>query len=245
MEKDKSDNITKLSNGVLAGKSKSKGSILVICAHSDDQVIGAGGALAKYANEGYDIHTIIMSFGESVKPHLRREVITKVRVKEAQKADRIIGGKGIIFLGLKELHFEEDFAKRGIENNFKRIVKKFKPVKIFTHASDDAHPDHRATFRMVLKTYKRLGLKSELYMFEVWHLVNLKKRNKPKLVVDTSSTFRIKVQALKAFKSQIDLFTLYNYLVLNNFFFFLIHIKDALNGIKYRTKYAEVFYKVR
>lgn len=233
MEKDNTNN------------SRSKGSILVICSHSDDQIIGLGGTIAKYANEGYDIHTIVLSFGESVKPHLRRDVISKTRIKEAQKADKIVGGKGVIFLGLKELHFEEDFAKRGIENNFKKLIKRLKSVRIFTHASDDAHPDHRAAFRLVLKMYKRLGLKSELYMFEVWHLLNLKKRNKPKLVVDTSSTFKTKVEALKAFKSQIDLFTLYNYLVLNNFFFFLIHIKDMLNGIKYGTKYAEVFYRVR
>src|SRR4030042_1041930 len=176
------------------GKIKSKGSILVICSPSDDQ---------------------------------------------------IIGGKGVVFLGLKELHFEEDFEKRGMENNFKEMIRKLNPVKIFTHASDDAHPDHRATFRMVLKIYKRLGLKSGLSMFAVWHLLNLRKRSKPKLVIDTSDTFKHKIAALKAFKSQIDLFTFYNYLVLNNFFFFLIYIKDTLNGIKYSTKYAEVFYKVR
>jgi LmbE family N-acetylglucosaminyl deacetylase len=226
-------------------KIKSKGSILVICAHSDDQIIGAGGAIVKYAREGYDIHTIILSFGEGVKPHLRREVISKARVKEALKADKIIGGKGVVFLGLKELHFEEDFEKREMEKNFKEMIRRLKPVKIFTHASDDAHPDHRATFRMVFRTYKRLGLKSELYMFEVWNLLNLKKRNKPRLVVDTSETFKTKIAALKAFKSQIDLFTFYNYLVLNNFFFFLIYIKDTLKGIKYSTKYAEVFYRVR
>lgn len=226
-------------------KEQSKGSILVICAHSDDQIIGAGGALTKYAREGYDVHTIILSFGESVKPHLRREVISKARIREAQKADRIIGGKGVIFLGLRELHFEEDFAKRGIENNFMKLIKRINPVKIFTHASDDAHPDHRATFRMVLKTYKRMGLEAELYMFEVWHLINLKKRNKPKLVVDTSTTFPTKIQALKVFKSQIDLSTFYNYFVLNNFFFFLVHVKDMLNGLRHGFKYAEVFYKVR
>lgn len=228
-----------------ANKGRSKGSILVICAHSDDQILGVGGSLAKYANEGYDVHTLILSFGESVKPYFKRAVICKARIKESQKADKLIGGKGVVFLGLKELHFEEDFAKRGIDNNFKKLVKGINPIKIFTHASDDAHPDHRATFRLVLKMYKRLGLKCELYMFEVWHLINLKKRNKPKLVIDISSTFKTKVAALKAFKSQIDLYTLYNYLALNNFLFFIVYIKDAFNGIKYGTKYAEVFYRVR
>lgn len=224
---------------------KSKGSILVICAHSDDQIIGAGGALAKYAKEGFEIHTIVLSFGEGVKPHLRRDVISRTRIKESQKADKIIGGHGVVFLGLRDLHFEEDFEKRGISQNLIKIVEKLKPVKIFTHSTDDAHPDHRATLRLVLKAYKRVKLKSDLYTFEVWHLLNLKKRNKPKLVIDTSDTFKTKVKALKAFKSQIDLSNFYNYLVLNNFFFFLIYIKDTLNGIKHNMKYAEIFYKIR
>jgi len=224
---------------------RSRGAILVICSHSDDQVIGAGGAMAKYAAEGFDIHTIIMSFGEAVKPHVKREVITKERVKESQKADKIIGGKGVTFLGLRDSHFEEDFESRGIFRRLEKIVREINPVKIFTHSSDDAHPDHRATFRIVLKLYRRMLLTADLYSFEVWHLVNLKKRSKPKLVVDISDTFETKVKALKAFKSQINLSTFYNYLVFNNFIFFLVHIKDALNGVRNNVRYAEVFYKVR
>jgi len=230
--------------GIMA-KTKSKGSILVICSHSDDQIIGVGGAIAKYAREGYDVHTIILSFGEGVKPHIRKDIVSKARIKEAQRADKIIGGKGVIFIGLKENRFEEDFEKRGMAENFKKIIASIKPVKIFTHSADDAHRDHRASFRIVFKTYKQMKLKADLYTFEVWNVINFKKRNKPKLVVDTSDTFNIKIKALKAFKSQINLSTFYNYLVLNNFLFFLIYIKDVLNGIKHNTKYAEVFYKIR
>ena len=104
------------------GKARSKGSILVICSHSDDQVLGVGGAIAKYADEGYDIHTVVMSFGESFKPHMRREIISKTRIKESQRADKILGGRGVIFLGLKEMRFEDDFDKRGISKNFKNII---------------------------------------------------------------------------------------------------------------------------
>ncbi|HHE36544.1 MAG TPA: PIG-L family deacetylase [Candidatus Woesearchaeota archaeon] len=222
-----------------------KGSILVICAHSDDQIIGVGGTMAKYAKEGYDVHTIILSFGESVKPHVKREIIAKTRIKEAQRADKIIGGKSVTFIGLRENHFEEDFKRRGIDKNLKKIIRKLRPAKIFTHSGDDAHPDHRATFRIVLRMYKESKLNADLYAFEVWHLFNIKKRNKPKLVVDTSNTFKTKMKALKTFKSQIDLSTFYNYLVLNNFLFFTIYIRDLINGIKHSTKYAEVFYKVR
>lgn len=223
---------------------KPKGSIMVICAHSDDQIIGAGGAMAKYAKEGYNVHTVIFSFGENVKPHMKREVITRMRVQESQRADRIVGGSGVHFLGLREMHFEEDFSG-GSEEALNSLIRKFKPDKIFTHSNDDAHPDHRAVLRIALKVYKRLSLSCELYTFEVWHLFNIKKRNKPRLVVDISGVFQKKVEALKAFKSQIKLSNFYNYLVLNNFFFFVIHIKDFINGMKYGFRYAEVFYKLR
>ena len=224
---------------------KSKGSILVICAHSDDQVIGPGGAMAKYANEGYDVYTLIMSFGEFIQPHMKREVIAKIRIKESQKADKIMGGKGVTFLGLKENKFEKDFNERKLDKAFKKIIKDHNPIKIFTHAPDDALNDHRSTYRIVLRAYNEMKLTSELYTFEIWHLLNIKKRSNPKLVIDTSSTFQIKIKALKAFKSQIELATLYNYLVLNNFLFFTIYIKDIFNGLKHNTRYAEVFYKVR
>ncbi|MBU1198961.1 MAG: PIG-L family deacetylase [Nanoarchaeota archaeon] len=224
---------------------KSKGSILVICAHSDDQIIGPGGTIAKYAKEGYDVYTIILSFGEFVQPHVKREIISKTRIKESQKADKIIGGKGVVFMGLKENKFEKDLHERGLEKNFKNLIRKYKPVKIFTHAPDDALNDHRATYRMVLKTYKEMNLRADLYTFDVWHLFNLKKRYRPKFVVDTTDTFKIKMKALRVFKSQIDLSTFYNYLVLNNFLFILINIRDLLKGISNNTKYAEVFHKVR
>lgn len=221
-----------------SNKPKSKGSILVIGAHSDDQVIGPGGAMAKYAKEGYDVHTIILSFGEGSYPHYRREIISKSRVKEAQRADKIIGGKGVTFLGLKEFRFQKDLEKRAIANNIKQIIRRIKPVKIFTHSSDDAFPDHRATFWIVLKLYKEMKLTADLYTFEIWHIFNLKKRKSPKLVVDTTDTFKIKKKAFDAFKTQKSI-------IFINLLFFLTQIKDLLNGIRHNSKYAEIFYKVR
>ncbi len=223
--------------------SRKKHPILIVCAHSDDQIIGAGGTMAKYAGQGFEVHTVIMSFGEGVRPHVKREFVAKTRIKESQKADKIIGGSGVTFLGLKEAQFEKDFKNRKIGRSMKKIISDLKPGKIFTHSSDDAHPDHRATFKLVYHTLKHMRLKADLYTFEVWNLLNLKKRYKPKLVVDTTDTFKTKLRALKAFKSQMDLSTLYNYLVLNNFIFLLVQFKDLLNGIKHGSKYAEVFYK--
>ncbi|MDO8660733.1 MAG: PIG-L family deacetylase, partial [Candidatus Woesearchaeota archaeon] len=79
--------------------------ILTICAHNDDQIVGAGGTLAKYAAEGKRIRTVICSFGESSHPHLKREIIVERRVKESLRADKILGGSGVAYFGLAEGKF--------------------------------------------------------------------------------------------------------------------------------------------
>ena len=43
---------------------KHKKSIIVFCAHPDDEVIGPGGALLKFAKEGIDTYVVIFSGGE-------------------------------------------------------------------------------------------------------------------------------------------------------------------------------------
>ena len=70
-----------------------RNSVMVFCAHSDDQMFGAGGALAKYAREGGKIFTVVFSFGEYSHPWLRKRVTIEIRVEESQRADKVIGIK--------------------------------------------------------------------------------------------------------------------------------------------------------
>jgi len=213
-----------------------KPTILAIAAHNDDQVIGAGGALAKYAKQGKRVRTIICSFGEKSHPHLRREVIVERRVKESIKADKILGGSGVAYLGMREGHFEEDFEKRDIYKKLAWIIKKEKPQKIFTHGIDDFHPDHRAVYELVTALIKKGKITCPVYSFEIWSLVKLRKRSLPQLVVDTSDTFNTKVKAFLVHESQkLAIWSLLWKLIL----------KDWLSGLIHGYKYAEVFYRLK
>jgi LmbE family N-acetylglucosaminyl deacetylase len=228
-----------------AAKGK-KGNILVICAHSDDQVIGPGGAMAKYAREGYNINTLIFSYGEGSHPHMKLSYIAKVRVLESKEADAIIGGKGVTFLALKDGRMRDDFTKKKMMSKFKRLLLKYEPDKIFTHSSDDLLPDHRFVMETVLEACDGLARKNlmdpEVYSFDVWNLWGFKKRNQPKLVVDISSTFKYKIKALHSFKSQINFFS-HTFLV--NLLYLGVYVKAFLNGLKYKYETAEVFYRIR
>jgi N-acetylglucosamine malate deacetylase 1 len=210
--------------------------IFVICAHNDDQIVGAGGTLAKYAKEGKEIETFIMSFGESSHPHLKKAVSAEMRARESFSGNKILGCGNIQHFGLTEGKFIEDAKEKKLMPFLIRIVKEKKPTKLFTHSPDDPHPDHRAVVKLVQELIKKSRYKNDVYVFNVWNPINIRKRNQPKMVVDISQTFKTKVKAFKAHKSQ----KMAIYSLLWN-----IYWQAIINGYNNHCRYAEVFYKIQ
>ena len=210
--------------------------VLVFCAHPDDQVIGAGGTLIKYAREGKDIMIVILSKGEGSHPWLKEEIITEMRQKETEKVDKIIGTNITISLGLRDTSFLKDAKESNALDQIKNIIQEFQPNKILTHTSVDPHPDHKTTNKLVLDAFDQLKSNTDVYTFDVWNPLNAKGTNHPKLVVDISKTFKKKIHAFKTFKSQKAAFMS---------LIFSVYFRAIYNGLKNHCKYAEVFYKIR
>ncbi len=213
---------------------KKKQNIIVFCAHSDDQIIGPGATLAKYAKEGCNVYTVILSYGEASLPWLKKSIALRLRVNEAKKADRLINGKGVIFFGLKEGRFLEQADT--ITEKIKEFIKKKKPSKIFTHSPEDPHPDHKATCKIVLDCLEKTRCSSDVYAFDIWNPISINKTNFPKMYVDVTSTFPTKLKALKVFESQkIAVLSL----------FWSVCVRAYIHGSHIHKKYAERFFKLR
>ena len=215
--------------------SKPKGTVLIFCAHNDDQIIGAGGTLINYAHEGLSFKTIIFSFGRSSHPHLKEEFIIKTRVEESLRSDKMLGGSGIAYFGLKEGAFPEEFKKNRIKDKVRFIITQEKPVKIFTHSVDDPHPDHRAVYKLVKDVIEELPFHVDTYSFDIWNIWSLKRHQQPKMVVDITQSFQQKMKALRAHTSQKTAIwsLLWN-----------IYVRAIVIGWDYGYKYAEVFYRI-
>jgi LmbE family N-acetylglucosaminyl deacetylase len=211
-------------------------SVLIVCAHSDDQIFGPGGTVAKYAKEGKKVHTIIFSYGEQSLPLQKKEYTIKARVKEAKEVDKYLGGHGVTFLGLEETKFQEQFNKKKMYPKLKKLILEYKPSIIFTHSVDDPLPDHRALNKLLLETIDRMRYKCDIYMFDVWNLFNFKKRHYVKIVVDVSDTFPMKIKALKMFTSQQR--TLF-------WLMWSVYLRAWHSGRDIKVKHAETFYKIR
>ena len=215
---------------------KKKEKVMFFCAHNDDQIVGAGGTLAKYAEQGKDIVTVIFSYGEMSHPWYKPEHIIDVRIKEARNADKILGGKRLVFLDMQEGSFMKGMENKDVKKRIKDLIKEEKPSKIFTHSINDPMPDHKAVYNIMYSILKDIKFKGDVYMYEVWTPISLKRRNDPKMVVDITSTFRKKVNAFKVHKSQkAAIFSL----------LWSIYVKAILFGFNNGCRYAEVFQKMK
>jgi LmbE family N-acetylglucosaminyl deacetylase len=213
-------------------------SVLFLCAHNDDQIVGAGGTVAKYAKEGKHIVTVVFSFGEFSNPLEKDKLTKKTRVLESKRAGKLLGESEMYYLGLKEGNFKQGIEEKEIHDKIKTIIKRIKPKKIFTHSIDDPHPDHRALYQFTMELIKEIKYKGEVYSFNVWNFfLNFRKRENPRLVIDITDTFKTKVEAFKVHKSQ----TINAILPL----MWNIYLQAILTGFDNHVKYAEIFHKIQ
>jgi len=175
-----------------------KETIMILCAHSDDEAAGMGGTIYKYLNENKKLVKIIFSFGQLSHPHIQEKITTKTRVKETKKISDNLGIE-TLFFGLSDTRLLEDIKKRKIKQKLKTLIEKYKPKKIFMPSSKDIHPDHRAVNLVTQKALKELNNNIALYSFEVWNMV---KENKPAIYNDITPYYKKKINLMKAFKSQ-------------------------------------------
>ena len=213
-------------------KTKKTDTILIFCAHSDDEVIGMGGTIAKLTEEGKRVITIIFTYGEKSTPNLKEEVTLKQRLIETKTVDKLLKKKSI-FLGLKEANLEKQIHELKIKEKIKILIKKFNPKQIYTLSSTDPHKDHRLVNKVIMEVVEELDYKQDLLIFEVWNVVN---EPHPRIYSDISHYFKIKLEALKLFKSQRH----YIYPL-----WLSVYFKARLNGFKNKNKYSEMFYKLR
>jgi hypothetical protein len=91
-------------------------------------------------------------------------------------------------------------------------------------------------YKIVSETMDKVRYKCDVYSFDIWNPLNIKKRAAPKLVVDVTDTFKLKIKAFKLHKSQ----WMAKMIMLPS-----TYVRALANGLTRDVKYAEVFYKLR
>ncbi len=178
--------------------------VLCIVAHPDDAEIGAGGTLALLSRAGY--RTGILNF---TRGEMGTRGSAELRRQEALKAAAILG---ITFLGILDLG---DCRFQVTPENITALIqyiRHLRPKIVIANALSDRHPDHGRAATLVRQACFYAGLRRWETTFEgqtqaphrpltCLHMLQ-DHYHHPTIVVDITSTFMIKMEAIKAYASQ-------------------------------------------
>jgi LmbE family N-acetylglucosaminyl deacetylase len=130
--------------------------VVVIAAHPDDEVLGAGGLMALLADQGVRLRLVAVTDGEASHPHLPGQEVAARRIAESAAALKYIGEVETIRLGLPDSGVREE-ELRGL---LPELVDGF-DVCLAPWAKD-VHRDHEAAGRAA----SACGL--EVWQFPIW-----------------------------------------------------------------------------
>ena len=78
------------------------GSILVVAAHPDDEVLGCGGYIATRTKAGDEVSVIFLSDGVTSREESEQKPLIEARREAAKSAAKILGVTGLTFGNLPD-----------------------------------------------------------------------------------------------------------------------------------------------
>jgi bacillithiol biosynthesis deacetylase BshB1 len=175
--------------------------ILVVGPHPDDQELGMGGTIARLAKQGHNMLLLDMTNGEPT-PHGSPEQ----REIEWTKAAQILGVKRRL-LGLTNREVEHNLASRHLAAG---VIREHQAQIVFLPFSEDAHPDHIATTRIIEDArfdakLTKIDLPGEP-IYPKWliyyYCTHLRHVAQPSFCLDITDTLDTKIESILAYETQ-------------------------------------------
>lgn len=193
--------------------------ILAIGAHPDDIEVSCGGTLAKMAEEGSEVFSLVITDGSkgSHLVKLSAKKLSLLREKEAKESAGELGVKDVLFLRFKDGEIENTPALR---KELVRAIRKIKPEIIFSFDPGNLdfdsphrfHRDHRvaaqAVFDAAFPASGNISFFPELIgqgynpyqAKEIWFFGS----NKPNKYINIRRTINLKIKSLLLHQSQLE-----------------------------------------
>jgi LmbE family N-acetylglucosaminyl deacetylase len=176
---------------------------LVITPHPDDEVLGCGGTIAKFSANGWEVHNCIVT--EAYLPDWSEDFI-RSRMKEIEAANKILGVKKTHFLSFPAAKLDTVLHKE-LNESISGVVNEVTPDVVFIPHRGDLHMDHRLVFESSLVALRPLScnatkvLSYETLSETEWGWAT--SPFTPNIYVDISSTIGQKIEAMKAYGSEV------------------------------------------
>jgi LmbE family N-acetylglucosaminyl deacetylase len=185
--------------------------ILIVGAHPDDEVLGAGGTIARAISMGAEIAVQFLGegisarfpFGQYDNPEFDNQ--TKVRTDEAKKALSVLGISDYEF-GDRLCGQFDKYPLISIVKDIERKLEIYRPDMLLTHNPSEVNIDHRLTYEAVEVACRptRDFIPDEIYTFEIpcsgsW---TFESTFKPNVFVDISEHWDKKLEAWSYYETE-------------------------------------------
>nr|WP_205480211.1 PIG-L deacetylase family protein [Sphingomonas arenae] len=183
--------------------------VVVVAPHPDDEVLGCGGTIARLADEGVDVHVVIVTRGEP--PAFDAAFVVQVR-REAAEAHRRLGVGQSHFVDLPAARLDT-VGQAEVNARLAAVLDKIGPDTLFLPFFGDIHRDHQVAFTaaMVWARPRNAQAPSTVLAYETlsetnWYAPPATPAFIPTFYVDISPYLDAKLEAFGCYESQVKRF---------------------------------------
>lgn len=182
------------------------GKTLVIAPHPDDEVLGAGGTIARLAAEGHEVYIAVITEGKP--PAYSAEAMSQLKA-EAHEAHRLLGVRQTFWLDFPAAALSET-AHSLLNAGLFDLVQSLSPDTLLLPFIGDMHMDHQLIFTSSLvaarphqPNFPKLIMAYETLSETNWNAPYLTPAFAPNVFIDISDHIAAKIEAMRVFRSQL------------------------------------------
>jgi len=182
--------------------------IAVIAAHPDDEVLGCGATIARYADAGHPVHVLLMADGEGARAPRDGPRQVAARAEAARAACAVLGCASVELLDFPDNRMD-GVDRLDVIQPIEAFLGQHRPALVLTHHAGDVNIDHRVVHDAVVVACRPLPGRPlrELWFFEVpssteWRPAASAAPFAPNILVDVAATFERKLRALDCYAAE-------------------------------------------
>ena len=127
--------------------------VLVIAPHMDDEVLGLGGTISRYVQEGSRVTVCFVA--NRAYAHRYMDKLINEEKKSALKAKDVLGYQDLVFLGLPDEKLDNRLIDVIVP--IEEVIWSRKPDIVFLNHGGDNNQDHRAVFQAGMVACRVIG----------------------------------------------------------------------------------------
>lgn len=181
--------------------------VLVVSAHPDDEILGAGGTLLKHVANGDNVFWLITTNVFESQGFSKERV--ESRQEEISKVSKMVGFKNFFNLSYPTMCLSSSTLIKMVPE-ISAIFSEIKPEIIYCVNRSDAHSDHRVTFDAIMACTKsfRYPYIKQVLLYECLSETEFapalpEKLFMPNFYVDISNYFQRKIDIMHVYSSEI------------------------------------------